>query len=128
MLRYIVCLGLLAVSFVVSLPTCKISYWIGPKNVTCTAAPNGTYPSLVYNGSCTLSPDDPRRTSYRLSVDMKTKTVQNFTVFRDQTCSAVDELMLIKTPLQLNTCGPLFYVTAPTISVQVGSVFFSCRT
>ena len=128
MSRFGVLIVFLVVSFTVSRPSCKISFWISPTNVTCTTAPNGTYSSMVHNGSCTLSPDDPRRTSYQLFIDLKTRTVRNFTVFRDKTCAHVDELMAIKEPLRLNTCGSFYYAATSTSFVKIGSVLFSCRS
>jgi len=127
MIRFGFLILVLLVSLSYSLPTCNISYWVNSKNLNCTASPNGTYSALNYNGKCSLSPDDPKQTSYQLLIDVTTKTVQNFTVYYDKTCNKIDTKLITKAPLSLDTCGPLFFATSPTSFAEIGSLIFNCK-
>jgi len=117
----------LLVSFTISLPTCNISYWINSKNTSCSGSPNGTYSALKYNGNCTLSPNDPRATSYKLLINTETKTVQNFTVYHDKTCDKDDQVLFAETSLPLDSCGILYFMTTSTSFVEIGTLIFSCK-
>jgi len=128
MIRFGALILVLLVSFTISLPTyCNLSYWINSDNTSCSTSPNGTYSGLTYNGFCTLSPNDPGKTSYKLIIDIETQTVQNFTVYGDKNCAKVDNILIAKTPLSLNSCGLLYFITASTSFVQIGSLVFNCQ-
>jgi len=127
MIRFEALILILLVSFTIALPTCNISYWINSKDTSCSVSPNGTYSALKYNGNCTLSPDNPKESSYKLIINVETKTVQNFTVYSGNTCGKSDQMLIAKTPLSLNSCGILYFVTTPTSFVEIGSLVFSCQ-
>ncbi|CAF2870100.1 unnamed protein product [Rotaria sp. Silwood2] len=127
MIRFGALILVLLVSCTVSLPICNVSYWVNLNPINCTTSPNGTYSALNYSGNCTLSPDYPNKTAYKLIIDQKTKAVQTFTVYNDKSCRKGDEILTTKTPLSLNTCGPLLFMTSSTSSVQIGSLVFNCK-
>lgn len=127
MIRFGVLIFILLVSLTISLPTCKITFWVNSKDSSCSAPPNGTYLGLNYNGNCTLSPVDPNRSSYKLIINTQTKSVQNFTVYQDTTCGKDDEILMGETPLPLDSCGLLYFMTTPTSSVGIGTLIFSCQ-
>ncbi len=127
MIRFGVLILVLLASFTISLPTCNISYWVDLKNTTCSASPNGTYSALTYNGNCSLSPDDPSKTSYKLIINTDTKIVQNFTVYDGNACPKGDQILFAKTPLSLDSCGILYYMTTSSSFVEVGNLVFSCK-
>jgi hypothetical protein len=114
-------------SFTLSFSICDISYWISLNNITCSTSPNGTYSAVNYNGQCTPSSNDPSKTFYQLTINDKTKTVQNFTVYNDKLCQKANEIFFTKTPFLVNTCSPLFFINSPTSSVKVGNLIFSCK-
>lgn len=128
MIRFGVLILILLISFTVSLPNCSISYWVNSKSVTCSGSPNGTHHALNYTGNCTVSPDSSKASAYRLSIDPKTKIVHNFTVYSNNACHPGYEMLVTKTPLLLNTCGPLLFMTTSSSSVRIGSLIFSCTS
>lgn len=118
----------LLISLTISLPTCKLTFWVNSKDTSCSASPNGTYTGLNYNGNCTLSPVDPKRSAYELIINTQTKTVQNFTVYQDITCKKGSEVLVGEIPLPLDSCGLLYFMATPTTSVDIGTLVFSCQT
>jgi hypothetical protein len=82
---------------------------------------------LNYNGNCTLTPDDPQEASYELLINTETKLVQNFTVYDSTTCGKTDTILIVKTPLALNSCAILYFQTTSTSFVEVGTLVFSCK-
>ncbi len=127
MIRFGILFLLLLVSLTISLPTCNISYWVHSKGTACSTRPNGTYTGLNYNGNCTLTPDDPQEASYELLINTETKLVQNFTVYDSITCGKADTILIVKTPLALNSCAILYFQTTSTSFVEVGTLVFSCK-
>jgi hypothetical protein len=127
MIRFGALILVLLVSFTISLPTCNLSYWISSDNTTCSTSPNGTYSAMTYNGSCTLSPHDPEKTTYKLIIDVDTKTVQNFTVYDNKNCDKTNNILIAKTPLSLDSCGLLYFITDTPSFVQIGTLVFNCQ-
>ena len=117
----------LFISWTISAPTCNVSYWVNPDNATCSSSPNGTYSAMIYNGTCNPSPDDPQGNSYILSINLETKTVQNFIVYDGKTCGKGNEMVVAKPPLSLSTCGVLYFQTTSTSFVPIGSLVFNCQ-
>jgi hypothetical protein len=123
--------GTLCLVFLVSLtfsePNCNVSFWVNSKGTDCSSPPNGTYTGLNYNGNCTATPDEPEEASYSLVINPQTKIVQNFTVYDDKRCGKADTILIVKTPLALNSCAILYFQTTSTSFVEVGTLVFSCK-
>jgi hypothetical protein len=73
-----------------------------------------------------MFPNDPSWTTYKLTIDMETKTVQNFMSYNFKNCYSGNELFFARTPLALDTCAPLYLVIGPGNNVTLGSLVFSC--
>jgi hypothetical protein len=114
-------------SLAFSLPTCKLSLWINTKDFTCSGSPNTTYTSMTYNGNCTMFLNDPDWTTYKLRIDVETKTVQNFVAYNFKNCYPGNELYFTKTPVSLDLCSPLSLVVGPSVNVTMGGLVLSCR-
>jgi hypothetical protein len=117
--------GLLA-SLTCALPTCNLSIWNSPGNFTCSGSPDTTYTALTYNGNCTMFPNDPDWTTYKLLIDVETKTIQNFVAYNFKNCYPGNELFFTKTPVSLNVCTPLSLVVSPGNNVTMGGLIFNC--
>ncbi|CAF2514042.1 unnamed protein product [Rotaria sp. Silwood2] len=117
----------LIASLTFSLPTCNLSMWINTKDFTCSGSPNTTYSAMNYNGNCTMFPNDPDWTTYKLIIDVKTQTVQNFVTYNFKNCYKGNELFFAKTPLSLDVCVPLYLVVDPSSSIPMGGLVFTCK-
>ncbi len=118
--------GLLT-SLTFSLPTCNLSLWINSKDYSCSGSPNTTYTAVTYNGNCTMFLDDPEWTTYKLLIDVKARTVQNFMAYNFKSCYQGNELFSTKTPVSLDACSPLSLVISPGSNVTMGSLMFNCK-
>lgn len=114
----------LFISSIFSYPVCNLSIW---KDSACSESPDTVYPSLTFNGNCTMFPNDPSWTTYKLSIDIPTKTVQHFLAYNFKNCYNGNDLFFAKTPLSLDTCAPLFLVIGPGSNVTMGSSMFNCK-
>ncbi|CAF1516894.1 unnamed protein product [Adineta steineri] len=117
----------LYITLTVTLPTCNLSLWINSKDFTCSGLPNSTYTALTYNGNCTMFPNDPDWTTYKLLVDVETKTVQSFMAYNFKNCYQGNELFFTKTPVALDICAPLSIVIGPGSKMTMGSLMFNCK-
>jgi hypothetical protein len=117
----------LLTSLICSLPTCNLSLWINPKDFTCSGSANTTYTAVTYNGNCTMFPNDPDWTTYKLLIDAETRTVHNFVAYNFKNCYPGSELFFTKTPVSLDICAPLSLVIGPGSNVTMGGLVFSCK-
>lgn len=127
MLRIVVLFFSVFISWIITAPTCNVSYWVNPTNSTCSSSPNGTYSNMTFNGTCSPSPDDPHGNSYILSIDTEMKTVQNFTVYDGRDCGKGDEMVVAQIPFALNSCGILNFQVSSTSFVPIGGIVFNCQ-
>mgnify|MGYP006892775301 CR=1 FL=1 len=107
--------------------SCDVSFWVGSLNATCSSSPNETYSALNYNGTCTPTPDSPKSSYYSLIIDTQTKIVSNFTIYNGKVCESKFALFAAKTPVPLDTCAPLYFVSAPSTLTDIGSLIFTCK-
>lgn len=112
------------ISSIVSFPICNLSTW---KDPGCSQSPDTVFSKLTFDGNCTMFANDPSWTTYKLSVNIRTNTVQNFMAYNFKNCYNGNELFFAKTPLVLDTCAPLYLVIGPGSNVTMGSLMFSCK-
>lgn len=110
-----------------AVPTCKLSLWTNWKEVTCTGAPNTIYTALDYSGNCTMFPNDPDWTTYKLAIDVPSKTVRSFRAYNFKNCYPGNDLFFTQTPAPLDVCTPAYLYIGPSSNMTMGGSMFSCE-
>jgi hypothetical protein len=74
-----------------------------------------------------MFPNDPEYTTYKLLIDVKARTIQNFMAYNFKHCYQGSELYFTKTPVSLDACSPLSLVISSDSNVTMGSLMFNCK-
>ncbi|CAF1605328.1 unnamed protein product [Didymodactylos carnosus] len=99
---------------------CNISFWINFIDFSCLdSSPNVTYTNMNYNNECTLFEKSGDWSTYKLQVNLTSKTVLNFAAFDTKYCLREDEFLFNE------ECTPVKLITGQG-NVTAGSIIVNC--
>ncbi|CAF1006680.1 unnamed protein product [Didymodactylos carnosus] len=105
---------------------CNISFWINFVDFSCLdSSANVTYTNMNYNNECTLFEKSGDWSTYKLQVNLTSKTVLNFTAFDTKYCLRENEFLFIEKSSKLTQCTPVKLITVQG-NVTAGSIIVNC--